>query len=279
MALAKADFDFVRDLIKAKSGIVLEPGKEYFVDARLSTLARRQKFDSVAALVAKLRETPLDPLQRLAIEAMTTNETSFFRDHHPFGALKNEVLPRLLLSRAASKSLNIWCGASSAGQEPYTIAMTLCESIPKLEEWKISFLATDLSTEMIARSREGKYNQLEVNRGLPAALLVKYFKRHGLEWQIDERLRNMIEFREMNLTASWPYLAPMDIIFMRNVLIYFDPDTKRDIFRQVRQVLKPDGYLFLGGAETTLCLDDAFERTQFDKSGCYRLREAMVKAA
>ena len=279
MAIEKLDFDFIRNLVKAKSGIVLEDGKEYLVDARLTALVRQQKLDSIAALVARLRASSTDPLHRLAVEAMTTNETSFFRDLHPFTALKTVVLPQLLQKRAASKSLNIWCAASSAGQEPYTIAMTLCESIPNLADWKITFIATDLSAEMIARSRAGKYNQIEVNRGLPATLLVKYFEKLGLEWQIKEPLRKMIDFREMNLTSPWPTLPPMDIIFMRNVLIYFDTDTKRGIFAKVRKVLKPDGYFFLGGAETTMSLDEEFERAQIDKSGCYRIRQPNAKAA
>jgi len=283
MAIATTDFEYICGLIRAKSGIVLETGKEYLVEARLTALARQQKIDSVGALVAKLRASPVDPLHKLAVEAMTTNETSFFRDHHPFEAMKSTVIPALLQKRAATRSLNIWCGASSTGQEPYTMAMTLCEAIPKLADWKLTFIATDLSAEMIARSRAGKYSQIEVNRGLPATLMVKYFERHGLDWQIKEPLRKMIDFREMNLTTSWPVLPQMDIIFMRNVLIYFDTDTKRAILGKTRQVLKPDGYLFLGCAETTLCLDDGYERTQIEKSGCYRPRAlqpmATAKAA
>ena len=188
MAIEKSDFDFICNLVRAKSGIVLETGKEYLVEARLTALVRQQKLESFAALVARLRTNPIDPLHQLTVEAMTTNETSFFRDHHPFDALKNAVLPGLLAARAATKSLTIWCGASSTGQEPYTIAMTLCESVPKLEDWKLTFIATDISVEMIARSRAGKYNQIEVNRGLPAVLMIKYFEKHGLEWQIKERL-------------------------------------------------------------------------------------------
>jgi chemotaxis protein methyltransferase CheR len=280
MAIAATDFVFICDLIRAKSGIVLEAGKEYLVEARLTGLIRQQKLDSIATLVSSLRSNPGDPLHKRVVEAMTTNETSFFRDHHPFEALKSSVIPSLLQSRAASKSLSIWCGASSTGQEPYTIAMTLCEAIPRLADWKLTFIATDISAEMIAKSRAGKYNQIEVNRGLPAALMVKYFERQGMEWQIKEPLRKMIDFREMNLTTAWPLLPQFDIVFMRNVLIYFDTPTKRGILAKLRQVLKPDGYLFLGCAETTLCLDDAYERCQIDKTGCYRIRPVgLTKAA
>jgi chemotaxis protein methyltransferase CheR len=249
------------------------------VEARLSALVRQHNLESIAALVTRLKTSPLDPMHRLAVEAMTTNETSFFRDHTPFEALRRQVIPALLASRAASKSLTIWCAASSTGQEPYSIAMILGEAIPKIEDWKLTFIATDLSLDMIARSRAGKYNQIEINRGLPAAMMVKYFDKHGLEWQIKEPFRKMIEFREMNLTQPWLNLPKMDIIFMRNVLIYFDADTKRGIFGQVRRVLKPDGYLFLGSAETTMGLDDAMERAPIEKSGCYRLRQAVVQAA
>jgi len=279
MGIAKSDFEFICDLVRAKSGIVLEAGKEYLVEARLAALIRQQKIESLELLVSRLRSNSADPIQRLTVEAMTTNETSFFRDQTPFEALKKQVLPALLASRAATKSLNIWCAASSTGQEPYSIAMSLCETIPKLEEWKLTFIATDISAEMIARSRAGKYNQIEINRGLPATLMVKYFEKHGLEWQIKERMRKMIEFREMNLTTPWQNMPRIDLLFMRNVMIYFDSDTKRRIFGQIRQILRPDGYLFLGSAETTMGLDDAFERTQIEKSGSYRIRQTMVKAA
>jgi chemotaxis protein methyltransferase CheR len=280
MTISATDFQYICDVVREHSGIVLETGKEYLVEARLTALARQQKLESVAVLVSKVRAEPNGQLQKLVVEAMTTNETSFFRDHHPFEALKSSVIPAVMAQRAATKTMNIWCAASSTGQEPYTIAMTLFEAIPKLSEWKINFVATDLSAEMVARSRAGKYNQIEINRGLPAALMVKYFDRHGLEWQVKEPLRKMIDFREMNLTRSWPLLPQMDIIFMRNVLIYFDSQTKREILARTRQVLKPDGYLFLGCAETTLCLDDAYERTQIEKSGCYRIRQQpLAKAA
>jgi chemotaxis protein methyltransferase CheR len=279
MAIAKTDFEYVCSLVRVKSGIVLEAGKEYLVEARLAVLVRQQNIPTIAALVARLKTNSLDPLHRLTVEAMTTNETSFFRDHSPFEAMKSYVLPALLERRAQSKSLALWCAASSTGQEPYSVAMTLRENIPQFEQWKLSFIATDISREMVARSRDGIYNQIEINRGLPAKLMVKYFDKTHLTWQIKEPLRNMIEFREMNLTSPWPGLPAMDIIFMRNVLIYFDTETKRGILAQARKLLKPDGYLFLGAAETTMGLDDAFERAPVEKSGCYRLRQMAAQAA
>jgi chemotaxis protein methyltransferase CheR len=210
---------------------------------------------------------------------MTTHETSFFRDHYPFEALRKVVLPALMARRAVSKTLTIWCGACAMGQEPYTIAMTLCETIPKIEEWRITFIATDICADMITQSRNGKFTQLEVNRGLPAPLLIKYFEKHGMEWQIKRPLRSMIEFRELNLTQEWGNLPAMDIIFMRNVLIYFDTPTKQEIFRRVRGVLKPDGYLFLGCAETTMCVDDNFARAEIEKGSYYHLAQPVVAAA
>ena len=279
MPIAPSEFSFLSEVVRKKSGIVLEPGKEYLVEARMSGLIRQEKIESIAALVARMRANPLDPVWQKVVEAMTTNETSFFRDLHPFEALKSTILPALLARRAASKSLSIWCAASSTGQEPYSIAMTLCDVLPKPQEWKVTFIATDLSTEMVARSREGKYNQIEINRGLPAALMIKYFEKRGLEWHVKPQLGRMVEFRQMNLTTAWPAMPPMDLVFMRNVLIYFDPATKREVLAKVRGLMKPDGYLFLGSAETTMCLDDAYERLPVDKSGCYVLRQAASKAA
>jgi chemotaxis protein methyltransferase CheR len=281
MPITTDEFDYVRHLVRARSGIVLEPGKEYLVDARLSSLVREQKLESIAVLVQRMRASVTDPLHKRVVEVMTTNETSFFRDLHPFEALRRNVLPALLANRAATRTLSIWCAASSTGQEPYTIAMTLLESVPQLADWKLTFVATDLSREMVERSRAGKYNQIEINRGLPAALMVKYFDKQGLEWQVKSKLREMIEFKELNLTSpAWIGVpSPLDIVFIRNVLIYFDPETKKDILGRIRKMLRPDGYLFLGCAETTMSLDDNYERLQVEKSGCYQLRGAAGAAA
>jgi chemotaxis protein methyltransferase CheR len=205
------------------------------------------------------------------IEAMTTNETSFYRDLHPFDALRKTVLPDLFQRRAAERRLNIWCGACSTGQEPYTVALILREHFSAFAAWSIKIIATDLSTEVLARSRLGCYSQLEVNRGLPAPLLLKYFHRHGTEWQLKDEVRDLVEFRQLNLLEASLGLPSLDIVFLRNVLIYFDVPTKKSILQKVRQSLRSDGYFFMGGAETTLNLDDAFHRLAFDRSSCYRL--------
>jgi chemotaxis protein methyltransferase CheR len=223
--------------------------------------------------VARLRTAPLNGLQQKVVEAMTTNETSFFRDVQPFEMLKQMVVPELMKRRATERRLNVWCAASSTGQEPYSLAMMLRESFPSLGGWKVRISASDLSTEVLEKARRGRYSQLEVNRGLPAHLLVKYFQRQGVEWQIKDDIRNVIDYRQLNLIEPWPALPPMDVILIRNVLIYFDVETKRQILGKARRLLRPDGYLFLGGAETTLKLDDSFERVEFQRTGCYQLRK------
>jgi chemotaxis protein methyltransferase CheR len=279
MSITATEYDYVRKLIQKSTGIVLEDGKEYLVEARLTPIVREAKLDSMATLIGRLQKSSVDPLHKRVMDAMTTNETSFFRDQHPFEALRRLALPDLLAKRAASKTLSIWCAASSSGQEPYTIAMTMYEAIPAIRDWKITFIATDLSKAMVERSRAGRYSQLEVNRGLPAPLLVKYFKKDGLEWQIDEKLRSMIDFRELNLLGNWGQMPPLDIVFIRNVLIYFDGSTKKEIFRRIRGAMKPDGYLFLGGAETTMNLDDNFQRNPAERSGIYQLKTATAAVA
>jgi len=262
---------YFRDLILTRSAIVIEPEKDYLLLARLEPIAKEEGLTSLEELTQKLRTTPSGELHKKVVEALTTNETSFFRDVHPFEALTDHVLPTLLEQRDNSKALSFWCGASSSGQEPYTISMILREHFPQLATWDVKFVATDISTQMLNKCREGKYSQLEVNRGLPAQLLIKYFDKKGMGWRIKEDLRNMIEFRELNLAGTWPLLPKMDIVFLRNVLIYFDIEMKKDILRKIREVLKPDGYLFLGGAETTLNLNDDFVRVPFNGTSCYRL--------
>lgn len=274
MSIAAADFQFVSTLVKRHAGIVLEPGKEYLVESRLRPIAGAEGFGSIGDMVNKVRATPNPRLQQKIICAMTTNETSFFRDLAPFEALRQNIVPELLTRRATTRSLNVWCAASSTGQEPYTIAMTLTEHFPQLATWKVNIVATDIAPEVLARAREGRYGQIEINRGLPARMLVKYFRKDNLEWVLDDRIRRMVEFRELNLTESFHNLPAADIVFMRNVLIYFDAATKKDIFARTRRLMRPDGYLFLGGAETTLGIDDAFERMPVERSGCYRLTAA-----
>ncbi len=262
-------FEFICELVRDRSAIVLDPSKTYLVESRLNPVVRSCGMSSIDELVDALRKPNSLKLTQAVIEAMTTNETSFFRDLHPFEALKNEILPKLIESRSRERVLNIWSNACSSGQEVYTIAMLLKENFPALGGWKVRLIASDLSTQILDKAREGIFNQTEVNRGLPLPLLLKYFQKNGLTWQIKDDIRKMVEFRQVNLVETFPQLPPMDIVFLRNVLIYFSPETKREILHKVKRVMRPDAFLFLGGAETTMNLDVPFERQQFGKATCY----------
>jgi chemotaxis protein methyltransferase CheR len=270
MAMTAKTFEYVRQLVLSRSAIVLEPGKEYLVESRLLPLAKVHGFADLDTFVDAMAASAFNTMHRQAVEAMTTNETSFFRDHHPFEALRTHIIPELINRKAASKQLNIWCAAASTGQEPYSVAMLLREHFPVLTSWKLTFIATDLSTQVLAKARSGRYGQLEVNRGLPAPMLVKYFTKDGTEWVVKDELRNMIDYRELNLIENWPALPTLDLVMIRNVLIYFDVPTKKKILGNIRQRLAPHGYLMLGGAETTMGIDDQFERVQIDKGVAYR---------
>lgn len=273
MTLAQTDFAFISDLVRKHSAIVLEPGKEYLVESRLSSLAQREVQGDIAALVAKLQQDRTGQLVTRVVDAMTTNETLFFRDGHPFEALRRHILPELLANRSAGRRLELWCGASSSGQEPYSIAMVLHEELQRHPGWSASVLATDINEDMLARTQEGAYSQLEVNRGLPITALMKHFEQHGRQWQAKEHLRSMIRTRPLNLATAFPPIGPFDVVFLRNVLIYFDADVKRAVLDRVRTVLRPDGYLFLGGSETTLTIDGTWERVSLGPSTAYRPRK------
>ena len=271
MTLSREDFDHVRALVLDRSAIVLDGDKFYLAETRLLTLARREGFASPTDLVARMRAEPCNGLQQLVVEAIATNETSFFRDVHPFDALRQEVFPTLLRSRPTG-DVQVWCAACSSGQEPYSIALLLHENFALSDRTRVRILASDLSNEMLERARQGRFNQFEIERGLPAPYLTKYFKKRAGEWELEEKVRRQVDFRQINLKGAWPVVPSLDVILLRNVLIYFDMQIKKQILAKVRQVLRPQGYLFLGGAETTLYLDDAFERVQIGRTSCYRLR-------
>lgn len=273
MSIPTTDFDYVRGLLRDKAAIVLDPGKEYLVEARLLPVARSFGCEGLEDLVRRLRTSGNGPLVTRVVEAMTTNETSWFRDLHPFDALASTVVPEVVKVRGAERRLRMWCGASSSGQEPYTVLMILAEKFPELSNWDIDFLATDISGEMVAKCAAGRYSQLEVNRGLPTPLLLKYFVRDGLDWKIRDELRRKVVFKTMNLAAPWPSLGTLDVVFLRNVMIYFDVPTKRAILAGIRRVLRPGGWLFLGSAESTLGLDDGFERITSGRAVIYRNRK------
>ncbi len=260
MTLAADSFNYVADLVRRESAIVLDTGKEYLVESRLLPLARAAGKASVAEYIDALRARPTQADKVAVVEALTTNETFWFRDMEPFEVLKSEIIPELLRTAAHKRKLTIWSGACSSGQEAYTIAMIMAETVVPLG-WTIEIVATDISQQMIDRVESGLYSQLEVNRGLPAPMLVKYFRKVGTHWQVSDELRRMVKVKYLNLSQPFPALPTFDIVFLRNVLIYFDADTKRRILSQVRAVTAPGGALFLGAAETTIGIDDVWERT------------------
>jgi len=271
--LTVVDLDYVRDLIRTRSAIVLEPEKAYLVHSRLEPVAKGEGFSSLAELVTKLRMAPYGVLHKKVVEAMTTNETSFFRDLTPFQALREQLLPEIIARKGGSKRLNIWCGASSSGQEPYSIMFTILEYFPEMKDWHIQFTATDLSEGMLAKCREGKYSQLEVNRGLPVTHLTHFFSKKGMGWQVNEEIRRRIDFQPMNLIGPWLPFPTLDLVFLRNVMIYFDTETKKQILATIRKKIDPNGFLLLGGSETTINLDDQFERVAISGTSCYRVKK------
>jgi len=273
MSLDPQGYNYVCDLVRDNSGVILDVGKEYLVEARLRPLAESAGLGTVHMFIERLRATPPGEAHRSVVEAMTTNETSFFRDLSPFEALRKAILPRLIEARGNERQLNIWSAACSTGQEPFTLAIILREYFGELAQWTCRIHATDLARKVIERARAGTYNQAEINRGLPAALMLKYFRRDRLNWVIRDDIREMVDFAEINLTKPWPAMPSMDLILLRNVLIYFNTGAKQFIFKAARKLLKPDGYLLLGNAETTLGVDDSFERLPGDRNGWHQIRK------
>ncbi|MBX2862918.1 MAG: protein-glutamate O-methyltransferase CheR [Leptolyngbyaceae cyanobacterium MAG.088] len=273
MAINQMDFDYIRKLVRDRTALVLSDDKQYLIEFRLSPVLKDIGMRSMQDLVTHLRISKSSHLQQRVIEALVTTETLFFRDNHPFAALRQSILPQLIRQRQSDRKLHIWCAACSSGQEPYSIAMLIREHFPELASWQLRLMASDISNQMLERAKTGYYSQHEVNRGVPKPLLDRYFQTQGKGWQLSQQIRQMVDFQQLNLAAPWPQTLPvMDMIFMRNVLIYFDAVTKKAILKKVRQSLRADGYLFLGGGETTLNLDAAFEPVQIDNVVCFRLR-------
>jgi chemotaxis protein methyltransferase CheR len=271
MALRPDHFAFVSTMLRNEAAIVLEPGKEYLVESRLLPIVREDKYADLEALISTAMQSPVGSALRYKIvDALTTNETLFYRDFHPFEALRTEILPHVMRENAASRKLSIWSAAASTGQEAYSIAMLLREHFPQLATWKVRIHGTDLSTTTLDTARAGRYTQMEVNRGLPATLLVKYFTKDEGGWRIKDDIRRMVEFQPMNLIQPWPELGTFDVIFIRNVLIYFDTVTKQKILQRIRKVLHPQGHLFLGTAETTFNIDSSWSPQTIGRSTVFR---------
>ena len=262
------DYDFIRKLLKQRSGLTLSDEKQYLVESRLMPVAQRNGSVSVSELARRLRGGIDEALIAEVVEAMTTNETFFFRDRLPFDHLKSFILPSLLATRAGHKRIRIWCAAASTGQEPYSLAMTMKEMGCQLDGFRIEILATDLSNEVLEKARSGIYSQFEVQRGLPIQMLIKYFTQVGEMWQIAPDIRAMVQFRSFNLLSDFSRLGLFDLILCRNVLIYFDLAAKTDVLDRLARVLAPDGFLILGAAETTIGLTQAF-RSIAERRGLY----------
>jgi chemotaxis protein methyltransferase CheR len=263
------DFDLLSRMLHERSGLVLTPDKSYLLESRLMPIARTYGAKGLDELVALLRKKPDPVLTRAITEAMTTNETLFFRDVKPFEQFRRAVLPGLLKQRAESRVIRIWCAACSSGQEPYSLAMVLREEQAMLAGWKIQILGTDINSEMVLRARAGLYSQFEVQRGLPIHMLVKHFTQIEDKWQISQAVRDGVEFREYNLLHDLRGLGQFDIVFCRNVLIYFDQPTKTQILDRIAHLLPPDGILYLGGAETVFGVTERFEPVPNER-GIYR---------
>lgn len=270
--LDAASYEFVRTLVRSRAGMVLDADKDYLIEARLEPLAREEKFSGLDALVRKLRLGADERLIQRVVDAMMVHETSFFRDTHPFDMLREQVLPDLIKRRRDGQRLDIWCAASSSGQEPYSVAMTLVQHFPELADWTVRIHASDISQRMLERIKEGVYAKLEVDRGLSPEALRRFFSPRGSEWVVKEELRRWIHPFRINLIEPWPFLPRMDIVFMRNVLIYFDVSEKRSILTRLQQIVQPDGYLFLGSAETTLQISEIFEPLPSGRGLCYQQR-------
>jgi chemotaxis protein methyltransferase CheR len=253
--MAPDDFSFLAQMVRRRAGLVLTVPKTDLIESRLATVMRRFGFRSVDAMVKELRHGR-ETLARAVTEALTTNESSFFRDRATFEAFRDQVLPRLVEARSESKRLRIWSAACAAGQEPYSIAMLLDDL--KLQGWSIDLIATDLSAEMVARAEEGVYSHFEVQRGLAIRRLVAHFSQDGGSWRIHENLRRMVSFRQFNLLDSYGWLDDLDVVFCRNVLIYFDQKTKASVLDKITEMLSPDGALVLGGSEAVTGLTTAF---------------------
>jgi chemotaxis protein methyltransferase CheR len=265
--LSPENFAYLCKTIYEHSGIVLDESKTYLIESRLGPVARGEGVETLDSLCKLLRTVSTKSLRTKVVEAMTTNETLFFRDLRPFEALRDQILPELTAS-SPKGTVRVWSAAASSGQEAYSLAMLWKEL--NVSGWDLKIVGTDISGEMLGRCRQGRYRQLEVNRGLPARYLVKYFDPVETDWVVKPELRRMIEWKQFNLLDDMSALGVFDIVFCRNVLIYFDQETKADILRRLRERLREGGYLFLGLSETTLNIDSAYERTTFGPAVVYR---------
>ena len=274
MSISDANFDFISKFAYDRSAIVIAKGKEYLVESRLNPLSRKEGYDNLDSFLTALRTNgAMHKWGDLIVDALTTNETFFFRDIHPFAAMEKIILPELISRKAGQRHISIWSGASSTGQEAYSIAMMIHKHFPELHDWKVTILGTDISRTALLKAQQGIYSQLEVNRGLPANYLVNYFEKVGNEWVINEKIRHMVDFQYLNLCGSFSLLRQFDIIFLRNVLIYFDIETKKKILNNLKTRLDTKGVMFLGTAETTMNIDAGWQPVKYGQATAYQLPE------
>jgi chemotaxis protein methyltransferase CheR len=269
--LSEENYNFLQRHVYNASGIVLDSSKLYLIESRLTPLVRTESIKSLDDLCLRIRANSTSLLSRRVVEAMTTNETLFFRDVATFDALRKKIIPRLLAAKGAARKLAIWSAASSTGQEAYSIAIMLAEMGIRADD--VEILGTDLSEQVLDRAREAKYVQFEVNRGLPSPLLVKYFRQSGLNWELHESIRKMVTFRAMDLRQDMRSVGVFDLILCRNVLIYFDVETKKKIVEQMRRILYPHGTLVLGCAETVINVHDGFATESIDGALFYSMKK------
>lgn len=256
--MTNEDIEHLSAMLKTRSGLILGSDKTYLIESRLAPVARREGFSSVAALLTALRTKRDEKLMAMVTDAMTTNETFFFRDKVPFDQFKSDVLPALAKTRLNGE-IKIWCAACSTGQEPYSLAMLMEESRAQFPRVNLDILATDISDRCLEKAQSGLYTQFEVQRGLPITMMVKNFEKVDEMWRISPKMRQSIRFKKLNLLDDLRGMGRMDVIYCRNVLIYFDLETKKKVLEQMAQLLPDDGYLFLGAAETVLGITDAFK--------------------
>lgn len=272
MELSVHEFDFIRRIVQRTTAIELFDDKKYLVELRLGILANREGFPSAMHLVHTLRQSADSVLEKKVVDAMTTNETLFFRDHRPFELIRQSLIPELIKRRQHHKTLRIWSAACSTGQEPYSIAMLLHQHFPELlHHWRVHILATDISSACLAYAKQGQYSQIEVNRGLPATYLVRCFSKQGTVWELKPDIRNLVRFQELNLISAWGPLPKADIILLRNALIYFSLDTRRQILTQLKEHLQPDGFLFLGRSESPHNVVPFFRRLEQERDSCFQI--------
>lgn len=263
-----ADFEIYKSMLYERSGLVITPDKSYLLDSRLTPIAKKWGHPTLEAMTLQLRALPDEALIKDIVEAMTTNETSFFRDAKPFQIFQDTVMPHMLEARKSRRTMRIWCAACSSGQEPYSLAMILKDKENELRGWRFEIIATDLSEEILATAKKGSYSQFEVQRGLPIQYLMKYFTQVGETWQLKDEIKNMVKFSTFNLLGEMSRMGTFDVIFCRNVLIYFDERTKASVLEKMERQMESDGFLFLGGAETVLGITNKFVAKP-EKRGLY----------